>query len=391
MFKLRYWCHNSKSLILAIIPIIILCGCSIDKNDITKYADMGNENKLIQFIDKNKNNKEKYDLILFGINEIITKDLVNCKKFIENSYFENFVDNELELKVLNIYNSNKLTFLDWDNILFKYYKANNIILNDQILIMLNNFNDDNIEEIYEFSIKIFLKDIQNANIFELKNRLPELTNKLNKLSLININENNKDRIQQLDISMIKYNDSFLEITSIEENLIKTKTEIDTLKNRLIEDEKYIEDNGEYFYLSAYIVAQTSYTDFSSIFNEYEIALENYDYYYGSIPSQKHAILLTIETQFSSKGRFSLYAKKLYEVPIQIKQEFGGFTQNWTVYMEVSEQTISTIKNKKNDINKYKKLSNKKSREKKKLNEDFVLKKAKIEAIKSKIISLLIND
>jgi hypothetical protein len=390
MFKLRKLCHNLKSLILAIIPIIILCSCSIDKNDITKYADMGNENKLIKFIDKNKNNQEKYDLILYAINEIITKDLENCKKFIENSYIISIAGNELEYNVFKVYNNNKITFSDWNNLLLKYFETNNIILNDQLLIMLNNYDDGNLKQFYEYSIEKILKEIQNANFIELKNKLPELTTKLNKLSLIRINEDQKNKIQQLDISISKFNDSFLDITTIEENLIKTKTEIDTLKNRLTEDEKYIEDSGDYFYLSAYIVAQTSYTEFSSILNEYEIALENYDYF-GSIPSQNHAILLTIETQFSSKGRFALYAKKLYEIPIQIKQEFGGFTQNWSVYMEISDQTISTIKNKKNDINKFKALLKKKSKKKKKLNEDLVKKKTKIEGLKSEIISQLIND
>ena len=352
---------------------------------------MGNENKLIKFIDKNKNNKEKYNLILFAINEIITKDLGNCKKFIENSYIISIAGNELEYNVLKVYNNSKLTFSDWNYLLLRYFETDKKILNYQLLIMLNNYDDINLNKFYESSTEKFLKEIQNANLFEFKNKFPELTKKLNKLSLIRINVDQQNKIQQLDISISKFNDSFLDITSIEENLIKTKAEINTLKNRITEDEKYIEDSGDYFYLSAYIVAQTSYTEFSSIITEYEIALEDYDYYYGIIPSQNHAILLTIETQFSSKGRFALYAKKLYEIPIQIKQEFGGFTQNWSVYMEVSDQTRSKIKNKKEDINKFKTLLKKKSKEEKKLDENLVKKKTKIEALKSEIISQLIND
>jgi peptidoglycan hydrolase CwlO-like protein len=75
-------------------------------------------------------------------------------------------------------------------------------------------------------------------------------------------------------------------------------------------------------------------------NIYEIALPEYDYYFGEMPSGNHAILMTTTVSFTSKGWFTINARRLTDVPIQLNQEFGGFTQNWPVYQEVTDSDVA---------------------------------------------------
>ena len=367
--------------VFLIVIIFVLFGCSVDKNDLKKYSDTGNENELIKFIDKNKHNYKKYDLIKYAINEIVKKDLNNCEEFIENSLIENIKDKELEQDVFIIYNNNNKAFLNWNKILLKYYETNNTILKEQLLKMLNNYDDNEINKFCKFSKDYFIKEIYNLNFFVLRKKLFELKNKLNNLSLLKINENQKNKIQKTNLTIDKYNEIYSN-TIIEENeILKIKDEINAINKNLKEDEEYIEENGDYFYLNAYIVGQYEY-------KIYEIALSDYDYYYGKIPSDKHAILVTIVNEFSSKGWFNLYVRKLSEIPMQIKHEFGGFTQKWDVYQEVPEPMRETVKNKKNNIRKNKILLSRKLKEKDNLEKDFEKKRKKLDTIKEKIISQL---
>ena len=247
--------------------------------------------------------------------------------------------------------------------------------------MLNNYDDNEINKFCKFSKDYFIKEIYNLNFFVLRKKLFELKNKLNNLSLLKINENQKNKIQKTNLTIDKYNEIYSN-TIIEENeILKIKDEINAINKNLKEDEEYIEENGDYFYLNAYIVGQYEY-------KIYEIALSDYDYYYGKIPSDKHAILVTIVNEFSSKGWFNLYVRKLSEIPMQIKHEFGGFTQKWDVYQEVPEPMRETVKNKKNNIRKNKILLSRKLKEKDNLEKDFEKKRKKLDTIKEKIISQL---
>ena len=73
---------------------------------------------------------------------------------------------------------------------------------------------------------------------------------------------------------------------------------------------------------------------------YEIALADYVGWGTPIPSARHAILMTTETTFTSKGWFRISAQRVTEVPIKLKEEFGSFTQAWPVYSEVTSSQIA---------------------------------------------------
>ena len=64
---------------------------------------------------------------------------------------------------------------------------------------------------------------------------------------------------------------------------------------------------------------------------YEVSKLAYnDYFDISYPAGKHLLLQTVTTQFTSKGRFRLWARKVGEEEIRTKD---GFTQTWDVYRE----------------------------------------------------------
>lgn len=108
-----------------------------------------------------------------------------------------------------------------------------------------------------------------------------------------------------------------------------------LKNQISKQIEKIQSLEDYFTLTAYMIAKLEpYL--------YEIALPQYNVLGGMTISAEHALLITTDTSFHSKGWFDLNVTKLQEMPITLKEEFGGFTQNFNVYMEISDNQIETI-------------------------------------------------
>lgn len=54
---------------------------------------------------------------------------------------------------------------------------------------------------------------------------------------------------------------------------------------------------------------------------------------------QHALLLTVSTSFTGPGSFRLPVEKLTEMPVTLRQELGGFTQQWKVYRETNIENI----------------------------------------------------
>jgi len=92
-----------------------------------------------------------------------------------------------------------------------------------------------------------------------------------------------------------------------------------------------ETKGKYFLLRGYIVGQADN-------GLYEIT------YFGS-----RAYLMTTETRFDSRGQFTIWASELMEVPVTLRQEFGGFTQQWKVYREAPSHEIKGMREAMNRI------------------------------------------
>jgi hypothetical protein len=82
-------------------------------------------------------------------------------------------------------------------------------------------------------------------------------------------------------------------------------------------------------LSAFIIAMEKE-------DLYEIAITEYNSYSGTRAlTDRHAVLVTEETTFSTKGHFTMDVIVLDSIPVKLKGEFGGFNQKWTVYKEAT--------------------------------------------------------
>lgn len=108
---------------------------------------------------------------------------------------------------------------------------------------------------------------------------------------------------------------------IHQTLVAYGNAVDQLKT--IANQKYI----AYQVLTAYMVGETSP-------GKYEIALATYSPFVGEIPSSTHALLYST-TQFTSKGWFTMDVSNIGTESVQLNQQAGGFTAEWTTYMQVT--------------------------------------------------------
>ena len=107
-----------------------------------------------------------------------------------------------------------------------------------------------------------------------------------------------------------------------DSLINLKREVErSIKSYQDKIESARDTQKKYFLLQGYIVAEVD-------LGLYEIT------YLGS-----RAYLMTTETRFESQGRFNLWVSELIEVPVTLRQEFGGFTQQWKVYREAPRHEL----------------------------------------------------
>lgn len=92
-------------------------------------------------------------------------------------------------------------------------------------------------------------------------------------------------------------------------------------------------------LTVYIIGlSNSNTVGDATLYEYEVAFPGYDPYLGTIPSANHGYLTT-PTRYTSKGWCEIRAKKMMEVPVELKEEYGKFVQDWPVYYEITDEQM----------------------------------------------------
>ncbi len=73
------------------------------------------------------------------------------------------------------------------------------------------------------------------------------------------------------------------------------------------------------------------------------------YEISTYSSRNHALLITTETKFTTKGRFSIDVVKAGTREVRVKEEMGGFDQTWNVYREVKQEEIQEVNKKKRKI------------------------------------------
>lgn len=88
---------------------------------------------------------------------------------------------------------------------------------------------------------------------------------------------------------------------------------------------------DWFVLDAYMVREEQP-------GTYEIALPSWALG-RKTPSDRHAILVTVDTVFQTQGWFQLAVREGGTMPVEIKEELGGFTQEWRIFAEVPEAEL----------------------------------------------------
>lgn len=406
---------------LAFVLIIILLGCEINEKDIRKFGIDKNIDSLINYIQNNYNNNENIRLVERAIDEIHNCQITQGDEFLENIFYKNN-NLDISMYILKSFNTNKKVFKSCENIMKLYNIDNSIEVNDAILDMLSlcsktDLNDacknhivrskekwsgsqnylklisdmkiitkldyENIDTDLKF---LFTLDLMEANgLCYIFSSYPELYS-------IVIEENQED----VNDKVVKYTMNEIRNVIKDNNLysaseaaeflqkycLATKLKLDQQNNALVEElisyvplvseikmkqesiASLVRNSNqlklqikEYKKLNAYMVSQIELNQERG-YALYEIALPRYDEYFGKLPSENHALLMTIQTTFSSKGWFTLSVTKTSQIPMDLKEEFGGFTQTWDFYVEVSSNEIYENDQKKNQIKEIEKELNK---------------------------------
>ena len=274
------------------------------------------------------------------------------------------MDNEKNF--INICNSRGL-IKDYDKFMtiFKEYDEKSIGTKEEIYkldidtkIFTEKYLNGDIEKgVYTLFIRNKdLNEISNNFIERIKSLIENkqydsvkiVQSKIEKLD-VEIKEHSKGTLKELyDIC-----DNINEYKKEKDNIKKAEDELSSYRNRKKEAESQLEElnngiqslrydisyyeseiyNYEPFLLEGYIIADLGqeYTSKGAAY-AYECAHIVYNYY-GETTSEERYLLYTYNTTFHSKGRFSLNVMRNGTESVTIKEELGGFTQQWDVYEE----------------------------------------------------------
>jgi len=352
-----------------------------------QYGTAGKVDELIEFIKQNKN-VNKFELVSIAIEQICKYKFSEGLTYLEEIFYYGSTSQKIKDIILNAYDKNALCF------------------NNLSLLIDNLLNDEN------YSSKTVANILKNCNkkdliVSLLKSR--DLSISLEKHNVLSKSLNVQKHLEIsycpsdqkiLDILKAAYSDNgriYLspdaydvvnQISAINKNL----SSLDNLDEKI--DDLYLqlgslEDRREkydYFWISGYIVAY--YKALMGGGEEYEIKRSGF---------RLHSILQTSKTIFQSKGTFSLKVKLIDTVPVRVKEEFGGFTQTWDVYKEVTDSEIeeydrltNLIKSKKKEIRELESSKNPRKINELK-NKILILEKElsrKNDIVKSRLMSLM---
>ncbi|MGI6528078.1 MAG: hypothetical protein ACOX25_12070 [Caldicoprobacterales bacterium] len=153
--------------------------------------------------------------------------------------------------------------------------------------------------------------------------------------------NIQEQMEKLNIDVNKQTENIevLEnkIGSIVESVDGVSEKIDEAFSKFSESENLyydVKDYKDHGMMDFYIISETSY-------GAYEVAMPEYNYY-GKYPSNQRAILYTTDTRFSYKGWAWVDVAYKGKKEIRLNEEYGGFTQLWDVYEEVTEYDLELL-------------------------------------------------
>lgn len=323
-----------KFVIPLLLILILLSGCSKNQNDLQSMADEKDSQGLIEFISENKDDSTKSELVKFAINLVVSKDLTDGKKFIETMIRLGKPELIVE-KAIESYNDNKKQFESIDSMLSYYFNIINSSKQPSYFEMFRSVLTSGDRKVLGGKIRnIFVNAIEKSDYKNSETAVDLLVRDLK------FDDSLSTRIQFLihETIILSKNSTDGFSSYVDEVYIAQLS--DSIKNyysekrsnfdadwrtRYPEPYTFHRDDvpSESFYLSGYIVGQNES-------NSYEII----------VPGQTYrALLYTQHTTFTTKGNFSLPVKKSGTQKVTVKEDYGGFSQEWNTYSEVKPEDI----------------------------------------------------
>ena len=254
---------------------------------------------------------EQYRNMKFAIDLLAQNKNDKYLEFLENLYKQNHLTWKTNLVILKAFNKNNIQLENYKIVCDDYIEADNSILEKVIEKHIINYKDP---EVYKYCLDMLLNRIDMSKRKKLsEEKMNSLLNKISQKKYDGLALNYKH----------KYNET---LEQHKYRLKKTKLEnkISNISKKIEKIEKYRDDFG---IIQGYIVKQEQMgADLGSL---YEIILS----------SGEHALLRTVETKYTSRGRFSLFVEHTGTLPVNTR---GGFTQEWNVYVEVRDREREEI-------------------------------------------------
>lgn len=338
------------------------------------------------------NSFDKYKIQLGTSNEL-------CSTYYNDLYEKNFPKDEL-ISEMKLFPPDEIEndFLDQINDLYKNskvfeaytltkdYTDNELGTTDKInsikpdidILLKYYFSTDDLDnteienKVKEMILKYDKDSIDNECISLIKEQYlkPDLNSSKAYADKYLRNIGSSDNLKKLSSLLGSTIDNKSKISKLQEDNSSIDPKIDDLNKQVTDTKKLVDDTNaktEQFKKDV-SDAQISYNALnSSIINlrfyctgvasggddyTYEIALPTY-IYGQEIPSKNHAILKTVDYKITSKGWGNEKVVIDKNTDVTLKDDYGGFTQTWTVYRQFTnadQRSLSAYQTNINDAN-----------------------------------------
>lgn len=280
-----------------ITVIIAACGCGVSENDIRRYGREGNVDLLVRTIDKGYRKQKRHAKVKLAIEQTVKQDIEKAWNYLLYRFDHGFTDDLISHTLLAPSSTSNLNVLQKQ--FLQYIQESNLTEAQALEFIRTTWRLINSPEDLRFYAEAQALVSIAARIGIADEQIPPPVQE--QLQIIINAQTRLDSLQDLQQ--------------------EAKRSINSYQNQL---DKAKELQGKYFLLQGYIVGQAD-------IGFYEIS------YFGS-----RAYLQTTESRFESTGQFTRWAYELMEIPVTLRQEFGGFTQQWKVYREATSDQVSEM-------------------------------------------------
>jgi hypothetical protein len=314
--------------LLVAIASFFLLSCTVDEDKLHRYAGENDSESIIEFME-DKDNRD-YSLKLKAIDIIVKNKLKDGLKYLEVLFYEHD-EVKFKMKIVQAFHKYNMNFRD-SRKLYNYYMDINSrwespYLKDDVKSILYNSFD---KELVHYSDSLLQSALYSEN-YPLGYKILKIRSEFIVPDSVIVN------IRPLIELIVTEPNSFSSVKSINSQIQLVVAELSKLDADYNEIAKRVEEESnninsfkeelektEYYWISGIVVSEYSP-------RIYEVNI------YGA---DTRAILNTNNTLFQTKGYFEMRVKKTGNYPMKIKDQYGGFTQVWPIYEELTSKDES---------------------------------------------------